>query len=135
MANVAHFTKHKVIEAIHAGRGLAKATARLLGCDPSVVRRWVKVDPEVANAMEQAKEDVKDEMEHVLQKLALQGQNLEAIKFYLKAKAKERGYTDLPAQTNNSVIDLWLEEMSKRSAVTNETPLLIEDQPILQENR
>ena len=128
MANLTHFTKQRVIEAVRSAKGLATPAARLLGCDPSVVRRWAKVDPEVANAMEQASEDYADKVEEVLYDLAVNERNLEAIKFYLKAKAKKRGYSEQVMQTSNAVIDLWLEEISGRKAIDAAPPPLLVDQ-------
>ena len=117
MANLTSFSRDRVIEAIHKGRGLAKPAARLLGCDPSVVRRWIKADPEVANAMEQALEDRNDEAEAVLIARAIEERNLDALKVYLKAKCKNRGYSEQVQTSSNAVIDLWLEEISGRSQV------------------
>lgn len=113
------FSEEKVIEAIHQGRGIAAAAARYLGCDVGVINRWRQASPKVAQAYKAAESFVTDLMEEALFQEALEKRNLQAIMFYLKAKAKDRGYGETVEKPGYAVIDVFLEEISGRVAAQN----------------
>jgi len=87
------YTAAQVIEAITQARGLVTAAARLLGCDPSTVDRYVNRYPTVAAAKRQAREGILDMAEAGLIQ-SIRDREPWAIKYYLSTQGKDRGYTE-----------------------------------------
>lgn len=67
--------------------------ADLLGVDPPVLRRKIKVTPSLAKVMQDITEAQLDDTEEALQELIKQ-RNPTAVTFKLRMQGKERGYTD-----------------------------------------
>lgn len=86
-------TAEQVIEALRAQRGYVHATAAALGVMPQTVYGYRKRWPRVAETWDAIREERHDKAESKLQKL-IDEDNLQAIIFYLKTQARERGYVE-----------------------------------------
>lgn len=73
--------------------GIVSLIARRLNCTRQTVYNWMKEYPELAAAIQDEKEKIKDLAEGGLYAL-IKDKNLGAIIFYLKTQAKDRGYTE-----------------------------------------
>ena len=87
------FTTDQVIKAILEAHGLLSDAARRLHCSRTTLYRYIAEHPEVAEAREEADESTKDLVEGKLLNEIKKG-NVTAIIFYLKTKAKDRGYIE-----------------------------------------
>lgn len=65
------FTAAQVIEAIHQTRGMITYTAKYLDCVPNTVRNYIKKYSTVAEAMEESKERLADNIENTLYDVAV----------------------------------------------------------------
>lgn len=87
------FKPEQVIRAIQGAQGLLAGAARLLECSRTTVYAYVKKYPEVQAALEEQNETTKDFVEGKLID-QIRNDNITAIIFYLKTKAKDRGYIE-----------------------------------------
>ena len=87
------FTPEQVAQAIVKANGLLADAARILKCSRTTLYAYIKKYKVVADAREEADETTKDMVEGKLIDQIKQG-NITAIIFYLKTKAKDRGYID-----------------------------------------
>lgn len=71
--------------------GLVYPAADMCGINPKTHYEWVKNDPNYRAAVEEITERAIDFAESKLFK-KIASENLDAIKFFLRAKAKKRGY-------------------------------------------
>ncbi len=69
------FTAEQVIEAINKTRGMITYTAEYLDCAPNTVRRYIEKYVTVANAMDEAKERLADNVENTLYDVAIGKRN------------------------------------------------------------
>lgn len=83
--------KKKVLEAYSQGWSMAKAAASV-GVHRTAINHWCKVDPEFAEAWEEATQAGADYYEDLLRELARAG-DFKAIELNLKARRPEK-YTD-----------------------------------------
>ncbi|MEB3214474.1 MAG: helix-turn-helix domain-containing protein [Leptolyngbyaceae bacterium] len=85
--------KGKLLLALAETDGNVSEACRLAGINRKTFYTWIKTDLEFATQVQEVPEVVKDKMEHKLITLALAG-NVTALIFWLKSKAKDRGYGD-----------------------------------------
>ena len=87
------YSKESIIKAIERTGGIINNAAAALGCSRQTIYnardRW----PEVAEAIQDERETLKDVVEEKLVEQVMQG-NMTAIIFFLKCQAKERGYVE-----------------------------------------
>lgn len=90
------FTRRAIVSAIRKGHGIQSEVARLLGCDPVTVRRFMKRHPELLAIQAEATEPVIDRAEQRLF-AALEDEDprvwMAAAKYILSTKGKHRGWT------------------------------------------
>lgn len=87
------FTANEIVEAIRQERGFVSRAARRLGCSRMTVYRATEKYASVREAIEDAREDMKDTAEAKLYQQIDEG-NTTALIFYLKTQAKDRGYVE-----------------------------------------
>ncbi len=87
------FKPAEVAEAIREANGFITYAARRLGCNPMTVSRYIARYEIFKSAYEEAQNAMKDFAESQLYKLIAEG-NTAAIIFYLKTKARDRGYSE-----------------------------------------
>lgn len=86
-------TKKGMMEAIPGSAGILANIARKIGCDRSAVHAYVKKNPEFKELIRQEDEQVNDLAEAKLITKLNEG-DMNAIKFRLMTKAKDRGYVE-----------------------------------------
>jgi transposase-like protein len=87
------FTPEQMIKALEESKGLIAPAARALGCSRATVRSYIDEYSAVAQAKLDQEEAVKDMAENALYAAILRGEAW-AICFYLKCRAKDRGYVE-----------------------------------------
>ena len=87
------FTPEDIIGALEQSRGLIAPAARALGCSRATIRSYIDEYSAVAQAKLDQEEAVKDMAENALYAAILRGEAW-AICFYLKCRAKDRGYVE-----------------------------------------
>ena len=87
------YTQEQVIEALEQSKGLIAPAARALGCSRDTIRSYLDEYSAVAQAKLDQEEAVKDMAENALYAAILRGEAW-AICFYLKCRAKDRGYVE-----------------------------------------
>ena len=91
---MAHNKKEKLLKALQETQGLIYHACKKAGnISRSTYYRYVREDPEFAKAVEDIKEAQVDYVEGQLIKNISKGKETSII-FYLKSKAKNRGYTE-----------------------------------------
>ena len=93
MAGKEKFTVEEIAETLQNCAGFVSETARALGCDPKTIRSYLDKYPSLATMKDDIIESFKDTAESALVK-KIKGGNLTAIIFFLKCKAKDRGYIE-----------------------------------------
>jgi len=91
MGNKKVYTDEMIAEALIKSDGFITYAANLLGCHYATIRRAIKDSPFVAECLKVTKEANLDIAETNLL-VAIKESNLDAIKFYLRYKGRERGY-------------------------------------------
>ena len=87
------YSKQQMIDALAESMGMISPAARKLGCSRTTIRRYLAEYPEIAEAIEDANEEVNDIAELKLLDAIKRGEAW-AICFRLKTKAKNRGYVE-----------------------------------------
>jgi Bacterial regulatory protein, Fis family len=87
------YTAEQMIDALAESMGMISPAARKLGCSRHTIRRYLAEYPEIAEAIEDANEEVNDIAELQLLDAIKRGEAW-AICFRLKTKAKNRGYVE-----------------------------------------
>jgi transposase-like protein len=87
------YTQEQMIEALEQSKGLIAPAARALGCSRDTIRTYIDEYSAVAQAKLDQEEAVKDMAENALYAAILRGEAW-AICFYLKCRAKDRGYVE-----------------------------------------
>ena len=87
------YTAEQMIDALAESMGMISPAARKLGCSRDTIRRYLAEYPEIAEAIEDANEEVSDIAELKLLDAIKHG-GAWAICFRLKTKAKNRGYVE-----------------------------------------
>lgn len=86
-------TAERIIQAIGESNGLLTLAASKAGVSYRTIERYVKEFPEVAEAVQHAKETMLDYAESKLYGLMREG-NVVSILFFLKTQGKPRGYIE-----------------------------------------
>lgn len=92
------FTTKQMIEAIGQAKGVLAQAARLLNCDRQTVANYIDRHPTVKAAFDEANETTIDYVESQLLKQIGAGVPSSTI-FFLKTKAKHRGYVERTEHT------------------------------------
>lgn len=87
------FTAKQMIEAIGQAKGILAQAARLLDCDRQTVANYIARHPTVKAAFDEANETTIDYVESQLLTQIKAGNATSTI-FFLKTKAKHRGYVE-----------------------------------------
>lgn len=82
-----------VIEALHKSNGLITIAAKLLKCDYETVARYIKDNKKVQQTLFIIEEGIKDKVQSKLF-AAIDKGDKSAMYFYLKCKAKDRGFIE-----------------------------------------
>jgi len=83
--------KEKVKEQIIKYKGNLTKVAQAFKCSRTSIQRVVRVNPEIKEVVEEARERVIDDVEDAFINKALKGDTTASI-FFLKTRARERGY-------------------------------------------
>ena len=94
------YTAEQMIDALAESMGMISPAARKLGCSRDTIRRYLAEYPEIAEAIEDANEEVNDIAELKLLDAIKRGEAW-AVCFYLKCMAKDRGYIERAELTGN----------------------------------
>ncbi len=95
----------QMIQAIEAAEGNLTQAAKNLGCARGTVYKYLEKYPTVKQAYEEANERTIDMVEGQLITQCKRG-NITAIIFYLKTKAKHRGYVERQEYTGKDGKDI-----------------------------
>ena len=87
------FSEEKAIEALTAARGMVVAAARVLGCAPRTMQKYIQENPKIAAAKDEQHELNLDKAELKLLQ-AIDAGRPWAICFFLKCQGKDRGYIE-----------------------------------------
>jgi transposase-like protein len=87
------FSPEQMVRALEESKGLIAPAARALGCSRDTIRTYIDEYSAVAQAKLDQEEAVKDMAENALYAAILRGEAW-AICFYLKCRAKDRGYVE-----------------------------------------
>jgi len=98
-------TPQQVIEALQNSNGLQAGAARALKVSRQTIANYIKNDPIIAAAYEDVNETTIDKVEGKLLENINAG-NIVAQIFYLKTKAKHRGYVERIEATGKDGKDL-----------------------------
>lgn len=90
---MAKYKAATVADALTKARGVVSHAARLLDCDRSTVYAYINKYATVAQARDDAREDLLDYVENKLVEQITDG-NITAIIFYLKTQGRNRGYVE-----------------------------------------
>ena len=89
------FTQKQIIQALRSTGGFIVRAAEALGCHYVTMERYIKTDPDVAEALRDIKENRLDVAENVIM-VTMEGEDskeaMDAAKFYLRYKGQGRGY-------------------------------------------
>lgn len=85
--------KGKLLEALQKSLGNISQACTIAGCNRDTYYRYLDTDPAFKAKVNEISEVAKDFVEGKLMK-AINNDDLTAIIFYLKCKAKDRGYID-----------------------------------------
>ena len=95
--------KRAMIEALKVNLGIVSSAIKSAGIGRTTHYLWMNNDPEYKQAVEEIEEYTIDVVENKLHELIMD-KNPIAILFYLKTKAKKRGYIERP-ETQVSVVN------------------------------
>lgn len=94
MEKIGGLTAEKVIDAIRECKGNVSAVTKYLGCNSrQTVYNYINKHPSVKASLEDVRDTTTDKVEDKLIEKALDGEAW-AVCFYLKCKAKDRGYVE-----------------------------------------
>ena len=109
------YSVEEIIAAIQKARGNLSHAARIVGCARTTLHRYVNKYSTVADAYENENEKTIDHVEDQLLRQIDDG-NITAIIFFLKTKAKHRGYIERAEVTGKDGADLitlkWPEDQN-----------------------
>jgi len=94
------FSKNKLVSALRQSHGIKQHTALILNCDRRTIDRYLEKYPDIKETVKAIKEQTKDECEYILltefinKPLVSPKQRLDAVKFFLKTQARDRGYIE-----------------------------------------
>ncbi|GAB1372774.1 hypothetical protein MASR1M45_28370 [Candidatus Kapaibacterium sp.] len=94
------FSKNKVISALQQSKGIKLYAREILACSRVTLDKYIEKFPEIQNVINDVKDQTKDRCERILltefidNKEVSSKQRLDALKFYLKTQARDRGYIE-----------------------------------------
>ena len=91
------WTDQEIVAAIEKAKGNLAHAARILKCWRSTIYRRMAKSPLIQAAYENMNEEMADEIEGKLIDMATEGthpDHFKAVQFYLRTKARTRGYGD-----------------------------------------
>ena len=88
---MAKYTNKQILKAYKSERFNKTKTARRLGISNQHLYRLISKDPKLKKMLIQAEEERLDTAEDVLLKM-IEGENFQAVKFFLETKGRDRGY-------------------------------------------
>lgn len=110
---MAKYTAQQMIEALQQTRGNKAAAARALECSRNTIDRYIREYPTVKDAYEDVNSaglDVAESLLHRFAEGSVQGQStreqLDAIKYLLSTKGKQRGYTKRSEHEHSGSVDV-----------------------------
>lgn len=114
--------KKKMFEALRAQLGVVSAASRLAGIDRTTHYLWLRTDENYKQWVEELPEETHDFVENALLKQIKNGDKT-CIIFYLKTKAKHRGWVEnvnINAKVDNmitaeSLNEVWNEVKSEEN--------------------
>lgn len=132
MAKKERYTAEQVREALTKHHGLVSGAAGMLGCSVQTIYNYIEKYQTVKDAVAAESEKLKDLAESRLFRCIDQGQAW-AICFYLKCKAKDRGYVERQEiEITKTKYEIVLPEDLKDANHNNRPPELAEgDESIL----
>ena len=92
-SNKIQHTKKAIIDALEKSLGVVTTACKIVGIDRTTFYRYVKDDPDFAKEVQDIEDIAIDFVESQLFKQIKEG-NTTATIFYLKTKAKKRGYVE-----------------------------------------
>lgn len=101
-------TPDELVRVMFECKGNMAAAARACGVTRMTFHRWLKSDGNL-EVIREIDEEWNDRAEEVLNE-HIDGGDLDAVKFRLKTKAKDRGYTEKTEIDTNIVIEVKIEE-------------------------
>jgi hypothetical protein len=112
---VEKFMPDQIVKAIEKSKGLLTGAARILKCSRTTVYGYMEQYPEVKEACKEANETTKDFAENKLID-AMDANNITAIIFYLKTKARDRGYVEKQEVEHSMTFDMaeWKKQRAER---------------------
>lgn len=108
-----------MIEAIEKSNGILAQAAKLLNCSRQTVYNYIEKYATVKAAYEEANETTIDFVESKLLEQIKAG-NSRLIEFYLKTKAKHRGYTERQEHTGPDGGDLTIKVVYEDALGSND---------------
>jgi len=113
--NKIQHTKKALLEALEKSLGVVTTACKIVGVDRTTFYNYVNADDDFAQAVKDIDNITIDFAESQLHKQIKDG-NTAATIFYLKTKAKKRGYverTEIISDTTGSIpIDEWLKQQN-----------------------
>lgn len=94
MARPQLFSNDQLKDALEQANGQVYVAARILKASHSLFYQRFRMFPELREYAQGFKEIITDQVEQVLIKKAIEGQEPWAVTFWLKTQAKHRGYTE-----------------------------------------
>ena len=91
--NMERYTVAQVLTALQQTGGLIAQAAQKLSCTPGTIRNYLERHPELQEGLEEIRNATIDLAEGTLFKAIGDG-NMTAVIFFLKCKAKDRGYVE-----------------------------------------
>lgn len=94
------FSKSKVISALQQSKGIKLYACEILGCSRVTLDKYIEKFPDLNFVISQVKDQTKDRCERILltefidNKEISTKQRLDALKFFLKTQARDRGYIE-----------------------------------------
>jgi len=111
--------KNAVIAALEKSMGVMTTASTMSGVNRQLIYKWIREDPEFALRVEDVQNVAIDYAESKLFKL-IEAENPTAIIFYLKCRAKDRGYVDRAELDVRGQIDqkIEIEIVNNRDEIT-----------------
>jgi hypothetical protein len=88
---MAKINAQKIADALPGSGGSISQLARMIGCSRQALYAWLRRHPKTARALDAERNALLDRAEWVVIQMIEQG-SFEAVKFYLNAKGRDRGY-------------------------------------------
>jgi hypothetical protein len=129
MAGKQRYTKHQVMDALRASKGMASVAARRLGCDVDTVLIYCRRYSDVEAVKQEARIEILDEAELRLWQ-AIRRDESWAIAFALKTIGRSRGYgerLDLNVSIQAAAAKVAAEFGLSPQAVLEEARLLLQE--------